>query len=231
MALNPLMLEKLLSDVEKGDAIASMGYPDIIYPPEKLREALGDKILGLKYREDSPAICKRHGIAQRDIPDAESLFELLGASLDVFDVVQERGCETIVDLNYPIPAQACDQFNWVLDVGTMEHCFNAPQALVNMAALLKVGGHVLHENPFNWGNHGFWNLNPTLFHDFYGDNGFEVLGCWLLPRGSNEIYECPKAGRFQYLKSEANLFTIARKVDQVEIKFPVQAKYRHLIKG
>lgn len=226
MALNPLMLIKLCGKLKEGDAIASMGYPDIIFPPDDLAELLGDKLPGLKYREDSEKICKRHGIPLRQIPDAESLFGLYGASLDVYDIVEERGCEIVLDLNHPFPANACEQYEYVLDVGTLEHCFNIPQALVNMACLLKVGGIVMHENPFNWGNHGFYNLNPTLFYDFYGDNGYQVLECKLLPRGANEIWEVPATKRFVYTDKEANLFTIVARTEVREITFPTQSKYR-----
>lgn len=224
MALNPVMLVKLLGKLREGDAIASMGYPDILLPPEKLRDLLGERILQLRYRPESEQICKRHGVARHDVPDAESLFELYGASLDVYDIVEERGCEIVCDLNYPFPAQACGQYDYVLDVGTLEHCFNAPQALVNMAALVKVGGVVMHENPFNWGNHGFWSVNPTLFHDFYTDNGFEVVDCTLV-RGE-DVYEVPLTGRFKFMDGEANLLTIAVRVAEQDFVFPQQTKYR-----
>lgn len=226
MALNPLMLIRLYENMKPGQAIAAMGYPDIIFEPEAMREMLGDKILALKYRPDSEAICKRHGIASREVPDAESFFEQFGCSLDVFDVVQERGCEILCDLNYPVDEKYVGQFDYVLDVGTMEHCFNAPQALVNMASMLKIGGLALHENPFNWGNHGFWNLNPTLFYDFYGDNGFKVLECKILPRKMAEIWEAPPTGRFVYTDKEANLFTVAEKIEKKPVSFPTQTKYR-----
>lgn len=226
MALQARMLKRLCDELKAGDAIASMGYPDIVSPEKDVAELLGDRISGLKYREDAQRICGRHGMALQQIPDAESFFECLGASLDVYDIVEERGGEIVVDLNYPIPAQACGQYDFVLDVGTLEHCFNAPQALVNMAALLKVGGMVLHENPFNWGNHGFWNLNPTLFHDFYTDNGFEIVECKLLPRGAKEIWDVPLTKRFKYTDQEANIFTIAKRVEVKEMAFPIQTKYR-----
>ncbi len=226
MALNAALLDLVLDRIKEGNAVVSLGYPDIIYPIESLRERLGDKILQLKYRDDSEAICKRHGAPKHDVPDAESLFECFGATLDVFDVVQERGCEVLVDLNHPVPANACGQFDFVLDVGTLEHCFNAPQALINMAALCKVGGFVMHENPFNWGNHGFWNLNPTLYHDFYTDNGFKVISCWLMPRGTQDAYEAPLTKRFQWPKGEANLVTVVQRVEEVPFQFVTQTKYR-----
>lgn len=231
MALNPLMIIRMVENMRPGQAIASMGYPDILFEPEAMRELLSDKILALKYRPDSEAICKRHGIAQRDIPDAESFFEAFGCSLDVFDVVQERGCEILADLNYPIDAKFVGQFDYVLDVGTTEHCFNAPQALVNMASMVKVGGVVMHENPFNWGNHGFWNLNPTLFYDFYGENGFHVVECKLLPRGVSEIHDAEPVRRFVWKGGEANLFTVAQKDEKKPVTFPVQTKYKGMIGG
>lgn len=227
MALNQLMLETLLVRAKEGHAIASLGYPDVVfYDPARLRERLGDKILSVKYREDSAAICERHKTAVHDIPDAESLFEAVGCTLDVFDIVQERGTEIVLDLNYPIPPNACGQFDHVLDVGTLEHCFNAPQALMNMAAMVKVGGFVYHENPFNWGNHGFWNVNPTLFHDFYTDNGFEVVGFAMLPSASAEVYEPPATDRFKWKLGQANLLTVVRRVEEKEFTFPQQTKYR-----
>lgn len=226
MALTRRMLDAVMHRVKEGMAVVSMGYPDMTFPIEPLREHLGEKILQVKWREDSEAICKRHGLQKRNIPDAESVFEVIGCTLDVFDVVQERGTEIVVDLNYPVPENAVKQFDLCLDVGTLEHCFNAPQALFNMASLAKVGGWVLHENPFNWGNHGFWNLNPTLFVDFYEANGFEVESCWIVPRGGEDAYEAPRTKRFVYTNSEANLLTVARRVCEVEFRFPAQTKYR-----
>ena len=226
MALTNALLEIAVDKAKSGDAICSMGYPDMLAERNWLRARIGEKILALKWREDNEAICKRHGIQTRDIVDSESFFEAIGCTLDVFDVVQERGSEIIVDLNHPVPENAVGQFDICLDVGTLEHCFNAPQALFNMASLVKEGGWVLHENPFNWGNHGFWNLNPTLFVDFYEANGFEVESCWIVPRGSDDAYEAPRTKRFVYTEGEANLITVAHKVNTVELTFPTQTKYR-----
>lgn len=227
MALNPLALTKLLGKLKPGDAIASMGYPDILYPPDHLRQLIGDeKFLKLEYREDSDEICNRHGLPVHRVPDAEKLFEQYGATLDVFDIVQERGTEIIVDLNHPIPENAKSQFDYVLDVGTLEHCFNVAQALMNMASLVKVGGIIIHENPFNWGNHGFWNVNPTLYHDFYEANGFEIFECLLL--AGPQIAKPPATSRFKFNSAEANCFVIAARVEEVEFTFPTQAKYRDM---
>ena len=224
MALNPLMLIKLVELMKPGQAIASMGYPDIVMPEKDIEAFLDGK--EIKYRPEADKICMRHGIKLQKIPDAESFFEAFGVALDVYDVVEERGGEVIVDLNYPIPSQACGQYDYVLDVGTLEHCFNIPQALINMAALVNVGGVVFHDNPFNWGNHGFYNVCPTLFADFYAENGFEVQYLKLIPRGGQEIWEVPLTGRFVYTDKEANIFTVAKRVEIKEFTFPTQSKYK-----
>jgi hypothetical protein len=203
--------------------VASMGYPDII-------AEIGD-MPGLEYREDSDAICKRHGLRPRRIPDAHSFFALRSCKLDVFDIVQERGCEILCDLNEPRNIDYAEQmYDVVLDVGTSEHCFNIAQAMMNMAALVKVGGVIIHENPFSCPNHGFYNLNPTFFADFYAANGFELLECKLASRdgGSAEI---PHTKRFRMPEGavELNVFAMARRTALQEFVFPVQSKYKGLI--
>src|SRR3990167_1871592 len=178
MALSISQTAALGGILKTGMRIASMGYPDIIAPKDMIEEMLNHDSGALEYRKDSEVICKRHGIQQVRIPDAHSLFELLGCELDVYDVVQERGCEHLCDLNYPWSSILGEdgtqqKYDIVLDVGTVEHCFNIAQAMMNMAGLLKINGIIIHENPFNCGNHGFYNLNSTWYHDFYTANGFK----------------------------------------------------------
>lgn len=224
------MTERLAAilNAEKGGRIASMGYPDIVAPPELIAKVLGDRLENLKYREDSEAICKWHGIKPvRPIPDAKSFFSLLGADLEVFDIVQTRGDEIMRDLNYPIDER--DEYDFVLDVGTIEHCFNIGQAALNMAGLLKPSGLIFHGNPFNSGNHGFYGLNPTWYADFYGQPGFELMHCHLEARGSTEQYTPALTGRFSCPYGEVNIFAIARRIDVRPIRFPVQHKYAKMI--
>lgn len=216
-----IALQKIVKRKAWPMRVASLGYPDII--------AHIDDLPGLTYRADSEAICKRHGLVQRPIPDAHSFFELLGCKLDVFDIVQERGCEILCDLNSPLdPALKAYNYDIVLDVGTAEHCINIWQAMVSMAGMVKQGGYIIHENPFNWGNHGFYNLNPTLFADFYESNGFKVLECKLVNR-NGDYCEVPHTKRFKFVGKEMNVFALAQRVAMKPFTFPVQSKYAGLI--
>ena len=223
-----------LSDILKpGMRVASFGYPDIIAPPESIERMVGHKLSSLAHRADSKEICRRHGLQERPIPDAESLFSLMDCNLDVYDIVRERGCEHLCDLNFPLPMDKFPNliyagYDIVLDVGTAEHCFNIGQALINMADMAKEGGYIIHENPFNCGNHGFYNLNPTLFHDFYGQNGFDVMECMLVTRDGRQA-TVPHAARFKFVVEELNVFCVARRTAIRPFVFPVQSKYAHLI--
>ena len=185
MALSVSQTEALACILKPGMRVASMGYPDMIAPIEMIEQMLGDKKEFVRSHTDSFDICRRHGLVRRLIPDAHSFFRTLDCELDVYDIVQERGCEILCDLNSPFAFSKIESgiyldiyqsYDIVLDVGTVEHCFNIAQAIMNMAGLVKEGGFIIHENPHSgWGNHGFYNLNPTWYHDFYTANGFTPL--------------------------------------------------------
>lgn len=221
MALSAQMTKALLPRLKNGARIAAMGYPDMIAPLDLLEIYLD--VRSLDYRKDSEVICKRHGLAFRGIPDADSVFKKLGAELDVFDIVPERGCEILCDLNEPQCAWDF-MYDFVLDVGTLEHCFNIGQAALNMVNLLKVGGIIFHENPFNWGNHGFYGLNPTWYADFYGQQGFKLHECKFVTKDGRTA-EIPRTKRFVFVEEEVNIFAIAERTQIISIAWPMQTKY------
>lgn len=207
-----------------------MGYPDLIAPLSVFESILEDPVK-LSYREDSEKICRRHGMPPRKIPDAHSFFELMECELDVYDIVQERGCEIVCDLNNNLdPILKAYNYDIVLDVGTLEHCFNISQAIINMAGMVKVGGYIIHENPFLAGNHGFYSLNPTFFVDFYSANGFEVLECKLV-NSKGEHALVPRTKRFRFMSEEANVFAFAKREGMQRFVYPIQTKYRKPVAG
>ena len=229
MALSLTQTDALAKILKPGMRVASMGYPDIIAPLPLIQTMFNKDMPKAEYRTDSAAICKRHGMEEHGIIDAVWLFEVLKCKLDVYDVVRERGCEIICDLNGRLdPALRAFNYDIVLDVGTAEHCFNIAQALINMAGMVKMGGYIIHENPFNCGNHGFYNLNPTLFADFYSANGFKVLECKLVDKHGGQG-DVPHVKRFKFTNQECNVFTLSQRVEVKSFVYPVQSKYANLI--
>jgi hypothetical protein len=225
MALTRALFNVLKERLKPGK-LASMGYPDIICPDSDLESVLGSKIYSIKRREDSERICRRHNIKDRKIVDSRSFFEALDIQFHVFDIAEDRGEEILCDLNFPL--EYTEAYDFVIDVGTLEHCFNIGQALINMAGLVKVDGFIFHENPFNWGNHGFYGLNPTLFHDFYHQNGFEVSSCQMVGR-NGQTEEAELTRRFILTGAESNIVTVAKRLEVREFSFPVQSKYKKMM--
>ena len=133
----------------------------------------------------------------------------------------------------------------IFDFGSCEHIFNLAQAFTNIHKMLTIDGFVFHGGPLCWPNHGFYGYNPTLFCDFYEDNGSEVIELYLQSRPPNgeslTISNIPKYDRFQMQtvlqeKPEWLAFEflvcvlIQKKYHCKNITFPIQRKYRDMSK-
>ena len=109
--------------------------------------------------------------------DSYSIFESLGfREVHAMDVSEYENADIIFDLNSrKLPSQLKNRFDYILDGGTTEHVFDYPQALKNIAEMLKIGGKIFHYTPtYSWTNHGYYSISPSLFVDFYESNGFQI---------------------------------------------------------
>lgn len=228
MALTTITTDDLVLRLFDGARIASFGYPDIVSSEQRVLRWLGTR--ECEYRKDAEEICRWHGLKKQRIPDAGSFFAAFGAKLDVYDIAEIRGAEIICDLNQPQDFEHLSCYDFVLDVGTIEHCFNIGQAAKNMASLLKADGIIYHGNPLAMGNHGFYGLNPTWFADFYGQPGFELLWCKIMPKGGTEAFDVPPTKRFLFENQpETNIFAAALRTELREISMSImQTKYAAL---
>jgi SAM-dependent methyltransferase len=204
----PLHALTKLKPLLKGEVL-SLGYPDLDTTAAEI-----EKLFGYKPTRFTEAN-KRHGRPD-PLPDSEELFERLGVKLSVVDFVKVRGMEKVANLN---EVHNLGQFDLVIDPGTLEHCFNIGQALMNAANAVKLGGYILHLSPMNMPNHGFYNLSPTLYHDFYSQNGWSVdLKVIANP------FKVSLTERF-VVTSEQLLRCVAQKHDDSPLKMPIQTKY------
>jgi hypothetical protein len=96
------------------------------------------------------------------------------------------GAELIYDMNRDdLPAEHRGAYDCVVDGGTMEHVFHAPNFLKNVFNLLRVGGRVVHVCPAsNAVDHGFYSFSPCLFYEFYQANRWRIESCKLLNFGT-----------------------------------------------
>ena len=117
----------------------------------------------------------RHGYANRLQndwhKDPEPVFHALGfknyVDVDLNDLARRK-----IDLTQPLPADCLEAADMVVDAGTLEHIFDLPAALYNMNRMLRPGGVILHITPVNFFQHGFVNINPLLYTNFYAANGY-----------------------------------------------------------
>ncbi len=211
-------------------AACSAGYPDLLVTREQIARLLGEeRAARIPQRPDAKEILAWHGMAGKlpTVYDTKALFAELGYTLDVVDIVAARGGEMIVDLNRPLPADFARRFDIVLDTGTCEHCFHIGQAAMNLAALVRKGGYLIQAMPLNSFNHGFYNVNPTWFHDFYPLNGFKmhmltgVSDIVLAP----QLFELPPFARFPAAPPNSVMVVVAQRDTDVPPAVPVQRKY------
>jgi hypothetical protein len=108
----------------------------------------------------------------------ETLFELFGFdAVHSLDVSDYEGCTHLYNLNdSSLPADLIEQYDLVVNGGTLEHVFDFSQGLLNTINMIKPGGYFLHAGPCNnWIDHGFYQFSPTLWFDFAQANEFDIL--------------------------------------------------------
>ncbi|MFT3752552.1 MAG: hypothetical protein QM800_06625 [Paludibacter sp.] len=211
--------------------VLALGYPDILASPAELLDTLGPQIFErLQFREDAAEIIAWHKVGDLTdrIASTESLFTAWGMELEVSDIVEARGGELILDLNEPCAEHLHGRYHLIIDSGTLEHCFNIGQAARNVANLTAVGGYILHGNPLNMLNHGFYNLNPTWYADFYQDNGFDIVYLKAMSGTLRDakVHEVPMYKRFVDVPADSTMNCIVRKRRQRPVRWPVQTKYK-----
>jgi SAM-dependent methyltransferase len=107
---------------------------------------------------------------------ADDFFGLLGTrELTAIDASSYEGAH-VHDMNLPIPESLRQQFDVVLDGGTLEHVFNFPTAIQNAMEMVRVGGHLFLQTPANnFLGHGFYQFSPELFFRVLSaDNGYAI---------------------------------------------------------
>lgn len=150
-------------------SIATIGRLSLFLHPPQLRRLRrifpGSRAVG-DYRWGEPA-----DAILREVTGATTV-----SSIDMSDY---QGSSIIHDMNCPLWVSRPElegQFDLVIDGGALEHVFNFPVAVRNMAFLVRSGGHILTANPANnLCGHGFYQFTPELMHRLYAPaNGFRV---------------------------------------------------------
>lgn len=241
MAIDSFFLSLLVQVVAKRRATLpaqrpltalALAYPDMLVPQPVVERSLGAAVANLSFVEPDQAakIWDWHAMPGNVPPLYETLsvFSALGLETTVIDIMQARGMERVVDLNEPLPSDLCRRFDLVIDTGTLEHCFNVGVAFRNACEALGQDGLLVHGSPLNHVNHGFWNFNPTIYPDYFEDNGFDLqlmTGVAGNPRQGFKAFDVKPFERFEP-PSEAGIYVVAQRKRLQDQVWPVQRKYR-----
>lgn len=179
----------------------------------------------------------------------EFLQEFLGtkkvSSLDCSDY---QGGNIIHDLNYPIDSKYHEEFDVVVDGGSIEHIFNLPAALSNYMNMVKKGGSLfILTMANNHQGHGFYQLSPEFFfRAFQPTNGFTIQDVILIEHSFPGIELSPKTRCFSVtdpaqLKKRVGLVSryptaimahaIRTEIKPVFAQFPIQSDYAAMHQG
>ena len=166
-----------------------------------------------------------------------TLFEMMGikdyAALDAFDC---EGATLVHDLTKPVPRSWHGQFGTIIDGGTIEHIVDLKTVFTNIVSMLRVGGSIVHISPISgWVNHGFFQISPCLFYEFYEQNGFETQDGYLIHLDSDGNVGNFSAETYSYEdgrifpekegRSSGVIFRAHKTRPVAEVMMPTQRKY------
>jgi hypothetical protein len=233
MALNAFLLElicKAAEQLPRPCRMLSLGYPDMFVDDAQLARILGPAAANVQYREDTASILQWHQLQGKiaRLPETRSVFQSIGIETSFVDIVASRGFETVLDLNQPAPPELLGRYDIVYDGGTMEHCFNVGQVMRNVLGFARKGGFIIHANPMNMYNHGFFNFNPTFYNDWYNQSGNAIASPFYAVYGGvfeTRVMTIDGTARILSVPDGTVLVVAAMKTSDAEPAWPMQAKY------
>ena len=116
--------------------------------------------------------------------------------------VDMGGTERALKLDLNGPVSLARQFDLTLNFGTAEHIFDVAQFFRTVHEVTRPGGLMIHACPFHgWTDHGFWNIQPTVYADVAHANGYRVLAM---------IVAQINPPRFFQMRNRDHVLTLAR---------------------
>lgn len=223
-------------------SVCSLGFPDFLFNINELESYSNGKIPSsflslLTHIPYSSDLTNTSSAQIKSFVDPYSFFAAFNASLDIIDVHNHRGCEIIADLNYSNSTSIfAGKYDLVIDNGTLEHCFNIGEALINTARLVRSkDSYIFHINPLSMINHGFYNLCPTLFYDFYSQNFFKSVSILVSGLTSLRTIKVHPVNRFvlptQFSQEELIMnYVVKSNIPGQQVfhqySYPIQSKYK-----
>jgi hypothetical protein len=146
------------------------------------------------------------------------LTEFFGATkVDSIDNSDYENATYIHNMNEALPNSLSNKYDTIIDAGTLEHIYNAPQAFKNCSLLSKLGGQILHILPANnCCGHGFWQFSPELFFSLYSEaNGYSETEVFVADQSNTKNWyqvKRPTNGKRVEVSSSTEVYVLVRTV-------------------
>lgn len=173
-------------------SILQLGRQDVYFTHQQAQRAANE--LGLNLPQIQITLSSKPEYAAQSFLSDTSTFQLLGfQECQATDKSGFESADFLFDLNEPsVPHELRGRFDVLLDGGTIEHVFHVPNALANVYHFLREGGRIIHMSPSsNYVDHGFYMFSPTLFHDYYQTNNFEINALHFFRHSPQRINKTP----------------------------------------
>ena len=200
----------------KGDFIEfgeANWYGDV--PLAQLHEDIRARVADPDERERLVAETIRLDAAYDADPSSEALFAIAKIFYATFldhashTAIDFHGTATALKLDLNRPLDLGRRFDFAFNFGTGEHVFDICQFFRTVHDVTKPGGIMIHGGPFTgWFDHGFYNIQPTLYHDIARANGYRVAAMFLTDvgpppkmtqiRGREHVLQLAESGEMGY---------------------------------
>jgi hypothetical protein len=153
----------------------TLPYAKFLYRSSREHGALGRtlmvgrqrNLLTLEHAKKLPGVALEDAAAVASDEYATGFLRRLCRASEVhaIDYSDYEGAERIWDLNRPVPEAWHQQYDTIIDGGTVEHVFQATTALASLMQMLKPGGRLFLFSPMNnLCGHGFYQFSPEFFY-------------------------------------------------------------------
>lgn len=169
------VLKFLHTYIRRDSSILMLGVQKILIDPESFEKTINR--MGMPYDDEKWEKVKIDG--GKNI-GTFSLFEVFGYDdVHALDISDYEGADILVDLNKKI-SEEHRRFDFVMNIGTLEHVFNVATAMDNIYELTDSNGYILNIGPAaGYVDHGFFSFSPGFFEDYYRENGCEIIDIFL----------------------------------------------------
>ena len=167
----PILMDYLQKHKRRDGKVLILGNQEIFFDKKYLFEVLSNLGKDVDTNETLQDVI----LNEESRISSTDFFKLFGFNdIHILDVSDYEKADILFDLNdRALPQELRGQFDFIFDIGTLEHVFDIKTAMDNLSLMCSATGHIFHNVPFRI-EHGYHSISPSFFIDYYRNNQWEV---------------------------------------------------------